>query len=76
MKQFGVTAAVSVIVEVGKFETGAASAMSVVEVAIDGLAEAAEAVGRLEQFPNFPGRQPSQNCFAFTQAQPLQEPAA
>ena len=30
--------------------------------------------GQLEQFHNFPGRQLSQNLFAFTQAQLLQEP--
>ena len=31
--------------------------------------------GPLEQFLNLPGRQLSQNCFAFSQAQPLQDPA-
>ena len=30
--------------------------------------------GRLVQFPSFPGRQFSQDFFAFLQAQPLQEP--
>ena len=41
---------------------------------LGGLAADMIAGGRLEQFPNFPGRQLSQNLFAFTQAQPLQEP--
>ena len=39
-----------------------------------GLEADVVAGGRLEQFPSFPGRQLSQNSFAFTQAQPLQEP--
>ena len=41
---------------------------------LGGLAADVVSGGRLEQFPSFPGRQLSQNLFAFTQAQPLQEP--
>ena len=54
--------------EVSKFELEQALTVS---VAVSGLLAAEE---RLKQFPNFPGRQLSQDCFAFTQAQPLQEP--
>ena len=63
----GIAAAVTVVVEVSKFVSEPALALSTV-----GRRVAAD--GRLEQFPNFPGRQLSQDCFAFTQAQPLQEP--
>ena len=39
-----------------------------------GLAVRVTAGWRLVQFPSFPGRQLSQDFFAFLQAQPLQEP--
>lgn len=39
-----------------------------------GLAVGVTTGGRLVQLPSFPGRQFSQDFFAFTQAQPLQEP--
>ena len=45
-----------------------------VGVSVGGLAVGVAAGGRLVQFPSFPGRQLSQDFFAFTQAQPLQEP--
>ena len=78
MKRWG-TAAVAVVarvedegeIEVSKFESEPVPAVSTVGRVVGGR-EAAD--GRFEQFPNFPGRQLSQNCFAFTQAQPLQDP--
>ena len=44
------------------------------ELVLAELAVGVVAGERLEQFPSFPGRQLSQDFFAFTQAQPLQEP--
>ena len=71
MRHWGIAAAVAVVVEVSKFEPEPALSVSAVSTAI-GRREAAD--WRLEQFPKFQGRQLSQHCFAFTQAQPLQEP--
>ena len=67
MRCRGTVAAFSVT----KFELEQVLAGLVVCVAASGRLAAD---GRLEHFPNFPGRQLSQDCFAFTQAQPLQEP--
>ena len=53
---------VTTVVVIGGLE------LILMEVAVDVVAG-----GRLVQFPSFPGRQLSQNLFAFTQAQPLQE---
>jgi len=73
MRHRGIAAAIAVVVEVSKFEPDSRPALSVSTVSTAvGRLEAAD--WRLEQFPNFPGRQLSQHCFAFTQAQPLQEP--
>ena len=44
------------------------------ELVLAELAVGVVAGERLEQFPSFPGKQLSQDFFAFTQAQPLQEP--
>ena len=86
MKRWGTAAAVAVVArvedegeievskfasEVSKFESEPVLAVSTVGRVVGGR-EVAD--GRLEQFSNFPGRQLSQNCFAFTQAQPLQDP--
>ena len=73
MKHWGTAAMVAVVarvedegeVEVSKFESEPALAVSTAGRVVGGR-EAADR--RLEEFPNFPGSQLSQNCFAFTQA--------
>ena len=71
MRHWGIAVAIAVIVEVSKFKLEPALSVSTVSTAV-GRQEAAD--WQLQQFPNFPGRQLSQHCFAFTQAEPLQEP--
>ena len=75
MRQRGIVAAIAVMVEVSKFKPEPVLSVSTVSIAVS-RREAAD--WRLEQFPNFPGRQLDRqlllHCFTFTQAQPLQEP--